>query len=87
MMKCLGAGVVDSFSQLGSTRKKRLTDQDALDIIKRTCKIGKIGSVDYWQKVDRNTRDNYLERLKQEGLPVRQISRLTGLNRGIVLKA
>ncbi len=61
-----------------------MTDQEALDIMK---KAWKISSVDEWQKVDRNTRDNYLERLKQEGLSVRQISRLTGLNRGIVLKA
>ncbi len=61
-----------------------MTDQEALDIIKRTCKIS---NVDEWQEMDRNTRDNYLERLKQEGLSVRQISRLTGLNRGIVLKA
>jgi len=64
--------------------KRRLTDQEALGIIRRACKIN---SVDDWGKFDRNTRDNYLGRLKQEGLSVRQISRLTGLNRGIVLKA
>ncbi len=64
--------------------KKRLTDQEALEIIDRTCKIS---SVNDWQKVDRNTRDSYLRKLKQEGLSVRQISRLTGLNRGLVLKA
>ncbi len=64
--------------------KNRLTDKEALDIMKKACKIS---SVDNWQKVDRNTRDNYLERLKQEELSVSQISRLTGLNRGIVLKA
>ncbi len=64
--------------------KNRLTDKEVLDIMKKACKIR---SVDDWQKVDRNTGDNYLGRLKQEGLSVRQISRLTGLNRGIVLKA
>ncbi len=52
--------------------------------MKKACKIK---SVDDWQKVDRNTRDNFLVKLKQIGLSVRQISRLTGLNRGIVLKA
>ncbi len=52
--------------------------------MKKACKIR---SVDDWQKVDRNTRDNYLDRLKQEGLSVRQIFRLTGISRGVVLKA
>jgi len=61
-----------------------LSDQEVLEIINRICKIR---SVDDWQKVDRNTRDNYLTRLKQEGLSIRKISRLPGLNRGIVLKA
>jgi len=64
--------------------KKHLTDQEALDILRRVCKTG---SIDEWQKIDRNTRDNYVSKLKQKGLSVRQISRLTGLNRGVVLKA
>ena len=69
---------------LDVNEKKRLTDQEALGIINRICKIN---SVDDWQKVDRSSRDSYLGSLKQEGLSVRQISRLTGFNRGIVLKA
>ncbi len=38
------------------------------------------------EKIDRSCRDNYLGRLKQEGLSVRYILRLTGLNSGIALK-
>lgn len=64
--------------------KKRLTDQEALEIIVKTCKLS---SEDEWQNIDRTTRDKHLSRLKQKGLSVRQISRLTGLNRGVVLKA
>ncbi len=64
--------------------KKRLTDQEALAIINKICKVS---SEDQWQKIDRNTRDNYVGKLKREGLSVRQISRLTGINRGAVLKA
>ena len=64
--------------------KNRMTDQAALDVIYKTCKIS---SEDEWQNIDRNSRDNYVGRLKQEGISVRQISRLTGLNRGVVLKA
>jgi putative transposase len=64
--------------------KKCLTDQEALGIIIKTCKLS---SEDEWQNIDRTTRDKYLRRLKQKGLSVRQISRLTGLTRGVVLKA
>ena len=64
--------------------KKRLTDQKAQEIINKVCEVR---SVDDWRKLDRNTRDSNLRKLKQEGLSVRQIARLTGLNRGIVLKA
>jgi len=45
------------------------------------------GKLEEWQKIDRNTRDDYLRQLKQKGLSVRQIARLTGINRGVVLKA
>ena len=39
------------------------------------------------QKMEREKRDAALLRLKEAGLSVRQIERLTGLNRGIVLRA
>ena len=64
--------------------KKNLTDQEILEMVKNTCHIG---NVEEWQKIDRNTRDDYLRQLKQKGLSVRQIARLTGINRGVVLKA
>lgn len=32
-------------------------------------------------------RNKYLKELKEEGLSTRQISRLTGISRGIVLKS
>jgi len=47
--------------------KKSLTDQKALEIIYRICKIS---SVDDRQKVEKNTRDKYLRKFKQEGLSV-----------------
>jgi putative transposase len=63
---------------------KTLSDQEALEIIESMVKVS---SIDEWKTIDRATRDSYLEKLKQKGLSVRQISRLTGLNRGVVLKA
>ena len=39
------------------------------------------------QKADKEERDAALRKLKEKGLSVRQIERLTGINRGVVLKA
>ncbi len=63
---------------------KTLKDHEALRIVER---LFKIYSVEEWQKIDRSTRNNYLAKLKQEGLSLRQLSRITGLNRGVVFKA
>jgi len=45
-----------------------------------------IGNLEEWQKIDRNAGDDYLRQLKQKGLSVRQIARLKGIYRGVVLK-
>jgi putative transposase len=63
---------------------KRFTDQEALTLITIVCKTSNLSEL---QKLDKITRDKYLGELKQEGLSVRQIARLTGINRGVVLKA
>ena len=39
------------------------------------------------QNMDRKTRDEMLKKLKEEGLTIRQMERLTGLNRGIIQRA
>jgi len=64
--------------------KKRLNDQKALKIIKQVCQTTDRSEI---QSFDKNSRDYYLGKLKQEGLSIRQIERLTGINRGIILKA
>jgi putative transposase len=64
--------------------KKRFTDQEALDMITNLYKTSDFSEL---QKLDKMTRDRYLGELKQQGLSVRQIARLTGINRGVVLKA
>ncbi len=64
--------------------KKRFTDQEALKLITSVCKTS---NLDDLQTIDRKTRDKYLDELKQKGLSVRRIARLTGINRGVVLKA
>ncbi len=64
--------------------KNRLTDKEAMEIIKRVCKTNNVNDI---QRLDKKTRDDYLDELKQQKLSIRQIERLTGINRGVVLKA
>jgi putative transposase len=71
-------------SCLDVSEKKRITDQEAMVIVKRVYNISMVSDI---HKVDRITLAKILATLKQEGLSVRQIERLTGINRGIVLKA
>lgn len=63
---------------------KRITDQEAINIIKRICKINETDEV---QKFDKKSRDKFLRQLKRKGLSVRQLERLTGINRGVIQKA
>lgn len=62
---------------------KRLTDIEAIGIIKKTCHVGHCNEI---QELDKNERNKYLKILKEKGLSTRQIARLTGISRSIVLK-
>lgn len=65
--------------------KLRISDEEARGIIK---KVGRIKNVIDLQQFDSKTRNRYLRVLKQKhNLSIRQIERLTGINRGVVLKA
>jgi putative transposase len=65
--------------------KKRLTDKDAKVIITNLCKIEHATDM---QKLDIRIRNQYLKELKEgHDLSIRQIERLTGINRGVVSKA
>lgn len=62
----------------------RIKDSEAVEIIKKTCKISHCIDL---QKLDKGERDNYLKIIKGKGLSTRQIARLTGISRGIILRA
>ena len=62
----------------------RLTDSEAIEVIKRVLTI-KSGTI--IQSYSRNERDNALIKLKENGLSIRQIERLTGISRGVVYNA
>ena len=65
--------------------KQRIMDEEARTIIRTVCRVK--NAIDL-QNLDVVTRNEYLRKLKDENnLSIRQIKRLTGINRGIVLKA
>ncbi len=59
----------------------RLTDDEAMKIIWKICKCK---SASDFQKFDKGKRNNYIQKIHQQGVSIRQISRLTGVSRKIV---
>ncbi|MDR3544030.1 MAG: transposase [Desulfosporosinus sp.] len=76
--------VVNDDQCLEMERKHLLSDQEARQVIKKVCQIEPPSEL---QKLDKVNRNQYLKELKENRLSIRQIERLTGINRGIVLKA
>ncbi len=66
-------------------RRRRTSDQEARAIIKSICPVTYCIDLQKIQKKD--GRDQYLRELKQQGLSMRQIARLTGISRGVITKA
>ena len=64
--------------------RKRVLDQEAVTTIKKICSVGQCTDV---QNLEEDVRDRFLKALKDEGLSTRQLARLTGISRGIILKA
>ena len=65
------------------TATVRVTDEQARALIKR---VSKCESVAEFQALDIPARDKYLRILRDEGLSIRQLSRLTGVSFNIVRK-
>jgi len=69
---------IDSFDS------NKLSDKDAEKI------ISEISMVTFnrdLQRIKKDERNIILSKIKKEGIPVRQIARITGINRSIVIKA
>lgn len=73
----------DKCLEVEDALKIRVTDEQAKRIIKN---ISKCENSAEFQKLDPNLRDKYIAIFKQNGLSIRQISRLTGISFGIVRK-
>jgi len=62
---------------------RRITDDEAIEIIKKICNVSYCTEV---QTLENDKKNRCLKVLKEEGLSTRQIARLTGISRGIILK-
>lgn len=69
---------------LGMDESKRIYDDEAKQIIVRISGMSLPSRI---QLLDHNIRNEFLKKFKKEGLSTRQIARLTGISRNIVLKA
>lgn len=61
----------------------RLTDEQASALIR---KIAKCENATQFQSLDTITRDKYLKKLREKGVSIRQLNRLTGISIGLVRK-
>ena len=73
----------DRCLEIGDAPKLRVTDEQAKSII---FKVSKCENVADFQKLDSKSRDEFIAIFKQNGLSIRQISRLTGVNYYIIQK-
>ena len=64
--------------------KSKLSDTEAMKFMKEICGIDICHELQYF---DTDRRNEALSQLKMSGVSIRQIARITGLNRGVVLSA
>lgn len=74
----------DQCLEICDTPKVRVTDEQAKQIIE---KYSKCKTVSEFQKLDSKCYDKFISVFKQNGLSIRQISRLTGISKGMVEKS
>lgn len=67
--------------EIDQQRRRQLTDEQAKDIVTQLTHCKTITEV---QKLDIKTKSIFVKQLKAKGLSIRQISRLTGISKGMV---
>lgn len=75
---------IDNSKCVDIVEGRRVTDEDAIEIIKEKCCVLRCTEVAI---LDRKNRYDCLKLLKELKLPSRQISRTTGVCRSVILKA
>lgn len=67
------------------SKKRKITDEEARSIIRKLCEINDPTNL---QKLDISTRNAYLSKIKKGScISIRQIERITGINREIIFRA
>ena len=66
-----------------SSKIFRFTDAEAQEMVKKICKCDKVEDL---LKLCPQERESYIKKLKNAGISIRQMSRLTGISKGIIEK-
>ena len=77
-------GEAEKTNCLDVVESHRLTDEKAREMISKLLKSEKSKSIG---ELDTTTRNKLLRKLKDKGISIRQLERLTGINRGVIFKA
>ena len=75
--------VTTSCMDIGEKMLTRVTDEQAKALIR---KVSKCENISEFQNLSPSDRDKYLKKLKEKGLSIRQLSRLTGIGIGVIRK-
>ncbi|MBQ9043645.1 MAG: transposase [Eggerthellaceae bacterium] len=71
-------------SPKGPSRRLAISDEDAIEFAKSLLGIDSVVSI---SSLDKTSRDNSIATLRNAGLPIHQIARITGIGRNIVQRA
>lgn len=74
----------DKCLEIADAPKLRVTDEQAMKIIEN---ISHCKTTAEFQRLDSKSRDAFIETFNENGLSIRQISRLTGISKGLVEKS
>ena len=74
----------DNCLEIADAPKLRVTDEQAMKIIEN---ISHCKTTAEFQRLDSKSRDAFIETFNENGLSIRQISRLTGISKGLVEKS
>jgi len=76
------AASADAFLE-NTAKSHRLTDGDAKVLMREVCNCD---TVEAFLGFDEDVRKTYIKRLREAGISIRQLSRLTGISKGIIEK-
>ena len=72
------------WSRNNEYKQKRISDREAITLIKGICPLLNTSDI---QNIEKTRRDEVIVKIKEIGISIRQIERITGMSRGIIYKA